>query len=131
MYDKTRGLRNNNPGNIRLGEHWQGMTPTQTDSAFVQFESPEYGVRAMARILYSYQRRGLLSVRDIISTWAPPNENNTDAYIADVAHSMNVAADQELNFNTQLPTLIAAIIKHENGIQPYSMATIEQGIALA
>ena len=34
-----RGIRNNNPGNIRLGDNWQGMKESQSDKSFVQFES--------------------------------------------------------------------------------------------
>jgi len=47
MFEKSRGFRNKNPGNIRKGIDWQGMRPNQTDSAFVQFIDPVYGIRAM------------------------------------------------------------------------------------
>ena len=85
MSSCDRGFRNNNPTNIRLGAPWQGMSPTQTDGSFVQFIAPQWGIRAAAKILLHYQAEGFNTVRQIINHWAPPNENDTDAYIADVA----------------------------------------------
>jgi hypothetical protein len=132
VYDKTRGLRNNNPGNIRHGDAWQGMSPNQGDSAFVQFISPEYGIRAMARVLANYASAGVTTVRGIISRWAPPGDNNdTAAYIDAVASHLGVRPDAQINVVAALPQLIPAIIQHENGIQPYSAATINRGIGLA
>mgnify|MGYP003533551919 FL=1 len=44
---QSRGIRNNNPLNIRLSaDKWQGMREEQTDKAFVQFKSMAYGYRA-------------------------------------------------------------------------------------
>lgn len=132
----ARGLRNNNPGNIRLGNtHWQGQNPTQTDGSFIQFTSPEYGIRAIAKILDAYAARGINTVQDIINTWAPPIvngkiENDTQAYIDAVAGSMGAdPADQVTDANKA--ALIAAIITHENGSQPYSASQIDTGISMA
>lgn len=127
-----RGLRNNNPGNIRHGDNWQGMKKKQTDDDFVQFTSPEYGIRAMVKVLRSYRNRGLVTLERIISTWAPTNENDTEAYIQSVMkqtgwNRSHVVAEMEGDYLT----LISAIIKHENGINPYSMDTIDEGYALA
>ena len=129
----SRGIRNNNPGNIRLTlTKWQGQVgpDEQTDKSFVQFISPEYGIRAMARTLRTYFSRGTNTVRGIISTWAPANENNTAAYIASVSGALKTSPDTVLTV-TQLPQLIAAIIQHENGKQPYSAETIARGISMA
>lgn len=125
-----RGIRNNNPGNIRHGDNWQGMKAIQTDKSFVQFKTPQYGIRAMAKVLDSYRRRGVEYLVDIISTWAPPNENDTGAYIASVEKQTGIYANERIT-REQYPRVIAAIIKHENGFNPYSAATIEEGIALA
>ena len=127
-----RGIRNNNPGNIRHGDNWQGMKKTQTDKSFVQFVSPEYGIRAMVKVLRSYRARGVVTLEDIIQTWAPANENNTEAYIQSVMKKtgwgrQHVVAEMEGDYKTLIP----AIIKHENGINPYSMDTINEGVALA
>ena len=126
-----RGFRNNNPGNIRLGLPWQGMSSTQTDGSFVQFIAPQWGIRAMAKILLHYQAEEFNTVRLIINHWAPPNENDTDAYISDVAALCEVTPDSPLDVKDALPKLIPAIIKHENGSQPYSADVISLGIALA
>lgn len=129
----ARGIRNNNPGNIRHSSaQWDGMRETQTDSAFVQFTSPVYGLRALAKLLFNYQRLyGINTVRGIISRWAPSSENNTEAYIFVVANALNVDPDGPLDMRSVMPDLVAAIVKHENGTQPYSLATIGDGIALA
>ena len=127
---KARGIRNNNPGNIRrTGTKWKGQSIEQTDQAFVQFDTPEWGIRAMTRILKNYQHaHGLNTVQDIIGRWAPDTENNTAAYIQHTAQSLGVAKDQPFDVMEKMPELIAVIIEHENGLQPYSSATIEEGI---
>lgn len=79
----TRGIRNCNPANIRHGSKWQGRRKKQTDKEFVQFVSMVWGVRALIVTLRTYVRKhNLYSVHDIISRWAPPQDNNdTKAYI--------------------------------------------------
>lgn len=131
MSSGDRGFRNNNPGNIRLGLPWQGLAPTQTDPAFCQFVAPQWGIRAMAKILLHYESEGYNTVSKIISHWAPPSENDTDAYIDSVAKQCGVLADAQINVLTYLPKLIPAIIMHENGSQPYSDDVIAFGILLA
>lgn len=128
----VRGIRNNNPGNIRLGANWQGMREEQTDGAFVQFVEPKYGIRAMARIIDNYKKRGVTTVEQIISTWAPPIENNTQSYVRSVAQKTGWPSfyEPEKSRGDYLP-LIKAIIFHENGQQPYSDATINTGIGMA
>lgn len=129
-----RGVRNNNPGNIRLGDKWLGLCTVQDDGAFCQFTTIEYGIRALAHLLrVSYfQRRGLDTVRKIIQRWAPPSENDTYAYILSVAREARLGSEQPLDLNNDdtLAALVAAIIKHENGAQPYSGMQIVSGIRL-
>lgn len=132
QYPQYRGIRNNNPGNIRHGDNWLGRADSQPDQAFITFESPEYGVRAMARILRNYQTKyGLSTVRGLISRWAPPIENNTGAYVDHVAHMLGVGADEQIIVAGHLGKLIPAIIRHENGIQPYPDTVIADGIEMA
>jgi hypothetical protein len=131
-----RGIRNNNPGNIRWGDAWQGLIdPSQrTDPSFCQFTEPVYGIRAMARIFAKYSDAyGLTTVRGIIGRWAPPSENNTDAYVQNVANLIGVGPDDKINVHDTrtMDTLIKAVIQHENGQQPYDTATIDKGVALA
>ncbi len=126
-----RGIRNNNPGNIRLGDNWRGMTAEQTDPAFIQFQAPEYGIRALGKLLVNYERlHGLNTVAGIINRWAPPTENNTSAYATHVAAQLGVPVNQAIDVKAALPKLVPAIIKHENGIQPYSADTIRAGLSL-
>ncbi|MBC8953246.1 structural protein [Xenorhabdus sp. PB62.4] len=129
----TRGIRNHNPGNIRHGDKWQGLRDIQTDKSFCQFVAPEYGIRAMLKILRNYERKyGLNTIRQIISRWAPPNENNTEAYIAYVCKVVGVPSSIVIdveNVNT-MSKLVKAIIQMENGQQPYSDAVITQAFEL-
>ena len=126
-----RGWRNNNPGNIKHGDQWLGLRPTQTDDAFCQFISPEYGIRAMTRILQNYySRHKLKTIQEIINRWAPPVENDTDAYIRSVSQRLGLAENQRLpaGISHLMNPLIKAIIQHENGCQPYSDWLIDVGI---
>jgi hypothetical protein len=113
----ARGIRNKNPGNLRHGPKWQGLAGTQPDSAFSTFVDMEHGIRALLINLRTYvQTHNLKTVREIISRWAPANENNTDAYVLVVAESLGVGPDQKIvgDFG-QLLGIAKAIARHENG----------------
>lgn len=89
---EKRGIRNNNPGNIKLGEPWFGLRRIQTDPEFCQFESDVWGIRAMIIIIRTYVcKYNLRYVKEIISRWAPTNENNTAAYVKFVETYMKTA----------------------------------------
>jgi hypothetical protein len=127
-----RGIRNNNPGNIRYdGTKLVGLADPPTDGAFCIFSAAKYGIRAMARIISNYNgTRGLNTVRKIISRWAPPNENDTAAYVASVAAAIGRGADTPLDLAADMPLLCRAIIRHENGACPYGDDEIRAGIGL-
>ena len=129
-----RGIANNNPGNVeRLGTPWLGMADDQSgDTRFIVFKSPIYGVRAIAKILMSYRRSGLRTIRAMIDRWAPPVENDTSAYIDDVSQRCGIGPDDDIATLTPaiLTALVEAIIRHENGQQPYPQATIEQAVGM-
>lgn len=130
----SRGIRNNNPGNIRHGDAWQGLAEQQTDSSFCVFRSPEYGIRALAKVLMNYEKKyGLNTVRKIVSCYAPENENDTDAYIKSVAGQLGVDADETITVRDKatLLVLVKAIIRHENGEQPYSSEILLKGLEMA
>ena len=116
-----RGLRNNNPGNIRVTrDKWQGLCKEQTDGAFFQFVSIEYGYRALIRTLQNYNRRhGCKSIADYINRWAPSSENNTNAYIISVCSSMCVPASYipDIYDRDTMCAFAAAISRHENGME--------------
>jgi hypothetical protein len=128
---EPRGIRNNNPGNIRLGAPWVGLAPEQPDPDFCTFEDPKYGIRALAKILKAYEQNGRRTIRTIIDRYAPPSENLTNEYAAHVASLCGVDPDAPIEVTALLPQLIPAIITHENGKQPYPEDTILAGIALA
>lgn len=129
----SRGVRNNNPGNIRHSKDtWRGLAPVQTDSAFFVFLEPKYGVRALGKILLTYQRKyGLNTVRGLIDRWAPPVENDTNSYVAAVAKALIIAPDTAISVQTRLAALATAIIHHENGYNPYTPAEIAEWVTLA
>jgi len=131
---QPRGIRLSNPGNVRHSrDKWQGMADVQDDPDFVRFKSPEYGIRAIARILLQYQKRGLDTVGEIIATYAPSSENDTSSYVRSVCAAGGFGEDEVLDIDqceVMLP-LIKAIIKHENGKQPYSDAVILEGLRMA
>lgn len=127
-----RGIRNNNPGNIRHGESWRGLALEQTDPDFCVFTAPEYGIRAMARILLNYQKKhGIRTIDGIISRWAPPAENNTRSYITAVSRACQVEPTEIIDIAEYLPDIIPAIIQHENGMQPYNEKLIFKAIKMA
>lgn len=125
----ARGLRNNNPGNIRISAaNWQGKIAPNTDGAFEQFDTPENGIRAIAKILKKYSARGVNTIDKIIRTWAPANENNSDAYVAAVEKKTGINRHTVLLYPHDLYAIVPAIIKHENGINPYTADVIADGI---
>lgn len=139
-----RGIRNNNPGNIRWGSDWKGLVPStqRTDKSFCQFISPEYGIRAMVRVLRNYTKypgipgvgnKNIDTVREVISRWAPPNENDTEAYISSVASKLGVSGNDPIDVfdSAVMIKLLQAIIQHENGVQPYTEKVLIGGISLA
>lgn len=128
----ARGIRNNNPGNIRKGEKWKGLSPIQNDSSFCVFKSPEYGIRALVVLLRNYyQIYELNTVAKIIKRYAPKIENDTYAYIESVSRALGVSPKREINLlNPEVMfKLIQAIIYHENGSQPYEEALLRKVIA--
>jgi hypothetical protein len=121
-----RGIRNNNPLNIRVGNNWQGEVQN-TDGEFEQFESVVMGIRAAAKLLKTYRDKyGFNTIEQIITRWAPPEENNTAAYIKSVEARTGIARDRQLATD-DYKALISAMIFHENGAQPYTIADIDAG----
>lgn len=129
-----RGVRNNNPGNIRKSATaWQGKV-NGTDPDFETFDSAANGIRALAKVLISYQdKHAIHTIRSAINRWAPPSENDTAAYALAVAAAVGVDLDDPLDFHREaiLLPLVMAIIKHENGVQPYDAATLQAGVEAA
>lgn len=110
------GLRNNNPGNLRPSLiPWMGQIGSSGN--FCQFKDLSYGLRAMAVDLSNkITKDGLDTITDIITKYAPPSENNTQAYINSVASYTGWNANDTIDFNSgNLATLMKAQIKVEQG----------------
>lgn len=100
-----RGIRNNNPFNIRKGDSWQGMREEQTDSQFVQFDSMTMGIRAGLKLIKNYiegktsTHKHYDTLAQLVSRWAPPSENQTWQYIDYVAREAGISPFQILRFS--------------------------------
>ncbi|HAG7775934.1 TPA: hypothetical protein HGR15_05615 [Escherichia coli] len=130
----SRGIRNNNPGNLEYSKTNPWVGQTGDDGRFAKFETPEHGIRALGRNLMSYQRQGIDTVSEIINRWAPPTDkNDTMSYIKTVCEQLGVSADEPLDASNPdtLKALCAAIIHHENGSQPYSDQQLTAGVSAA
>lgn len=125
-----RGIRNNNPGNIIFdGQQWQGLAQPASDGKFCIFISPNYGFRALGKILTNYQARyGINTIRGIISRWS---ETDQAAYIDNVSRWTGLGPDQPINIRDWLGALAAAITRQENGYNPYAQSDIEEWVRLA
>ena len=119
----SRGIRNNNPGNIIAGDTWLGRAGT--DGKYVKFKAPEYGIRAMGRVIRTYRKQYKINtISGIIKRWAPPSENNTQKYINYISLKTGLKPSKKLNIfdmhgelknSDTLKLIISAIIKMENG----------------
>lgn len=127
---KPRGLRNCNPGNIRITkDKWQGLRPVQEDKEFFQFTEMKWGYRALIKTLQNYHRlHGCRTIADFINRWAPKHENNTSGYISRVCKEMQVPTTYVPNVDdkTTMCALAAAISQVENGV-PAVMSDVESG----
>lgn len=125
------GIRSNNPGNLRTG----------ANGGFGRYATPAEGLAALGRQLNLYATgqskaaggRTLNTVQDIISTYAPSNENDTASYIADVSKRLGVSPTARLNLQDRdtLAALMRGIVNHENGQNPYSNDQYRQAAASA
>lgn len=130
---EPRGIRNNNPLNIRIGNTWLGEVNDPTDSEFEQFCSMEYGCRAAFCILRRYIKRYKLNnISQIISRWAPKNENATQAYIDHVCNQMGYTPDSVIEYENRdaMCKLVAAMAVVENG-QSIPYEKIQKGYDIA
>lgn len=126
----SRGLRNNNPGNIRITkDKWQGLREKQTDKSFFQFISMPFGYRALIKTLQNYRKKwGCKTIADFIRRWAPENENNTSGYITRVCREMQVPSTYvpDVDDKETMCAFAAAISQVENAV-PAVMEDIEKG----
>ena len=128
-----RGLRNNNPLNIRIGNTWLGERVHPTDDEFEEFVTLAYGIRAAFIILRRYIRRyHLNTVRLIVERWAPRNENETEKYIQFVCKDTGLLPDTTIQYKDKntMCKLVGAMAFIECG-QRIEVSEIEKGYSLA
>ncbi len=117
--------------NIRRSKDlWMGLRAQQTDSAFCQFETLEYGWRAAFYLLTRtyYHKYRLYTIRMIINKWAPPNENQTSKYIENVCRLTGIAPDEPIGIPSDQPArwmaLGIAMAIQENGTDSLDRSTL-------
>lgn len=118
---EPRGYRNCNPLNIRRNStKWQGLRKEQNDVSFFQFENMAWGYRAAFRTLFTYILKGFDTPEKIITRWAPPFENNTNAYILSVCRRTGLRPDEKLTRKDKykLIDMVEAMAIVENGKNP-------------
>ena len=142
-----RGVRNNNPGNIDFNPRnsWQGQLGVEVGVSrprFARFDEPENGIRALGKLLLNYRGKdgmpgvggkGIDTVLETISRWAPSSENDTLAYAAAVAKRIGVRSTDPINIKdpATLRGMVVGIIVHENGGNPYTDEVIDEGVRRA
>ncbi|EHL7668499.1 hypothetical protein KEH73_002685 [Salmonella enterica] len=94
---RTIADRFNNPANLRYAAGYE--TANTRSGKFAVFPSLDEGVLAAAKQLQIYGTKGINNIHDIISKWAPSNENNTKAYIGHVVNATGRSEFEKLNLN--------------------------------
>ncbi|OLP15197.1 hypothetical protein AGG97_03315 [Klebsiella michiganensis] len=124
----TIGFRNHNPGNLRGAPNSTGKS-----GGFSTFSNDHDGLAAMARQLMLYGDRGNNTPSGILHTYAPSSENNTRAYIDDVTSRTGFGSGQRLDLHNPevLKKLMASMIRHEQGSQPYTEEQLKNAIRTA
>lgn len=128
-----RGIRNNNPLNIRIGNVWLGEVDNPTDPDFEQFVHIKYGLRAAFVLLRRYVRHyHRTTVPEIIHAWAPLSENNTLHYIDVVCERANICPDEILDYSdkAKMVALVSAMAFMECG-GDIDVKVIEQAYDMA
>ena len=118
----VRGIRNCNPGNIRLSsQRFVGEVLPSKDASFKQFRSMEYGLRGLMKILLTYYNvHHLDTVQAIISRYAPQSENDTSKYVDYVCSHLQVMPLDKIIVPTCIFPLVVAICDYESGVRPAS-----------
>ena len=135
---ETRGVRNRNPGNIDYNpaNQWQGQLKPDPgiEKRFARFDTAENGIRALGKLLLTYQRKhGLKTVRAIINRWAPSVENDTAGYVRAVEANTGTRPDAEVDLKQieVMSGFVKAIIHHENSGYAYPERVLSEGVRRA
>lgn len=107
----------NNPGNLRYSvkNNWIGQI--DPSNGFCQFSSMDAGLRALCITIDSYRiHHHLLSIRELITRYAPPTENDTAEYIRFVASAVGISEDASpFNSDSYFLRFVGAICLIETG----------------
>ncbi len=116
--DKPRGLRNNNPLNLRRTSiKWQGEKSEVTDTEFEEFESMAYGLRAGLVNIRTQINNGYDTIAKLIMRWAPPTENNTSNYVKIVSEKSGYGEHDIIEFQKEeMFGIVEAMVKVETGM---------------
>lgn len=120
----VRGIRNNNPLNIRKGCDWRGERSVQLDREFEEFTSMEFGLRAAIKLVCNHisghnsAKRECSTISTLIQMWAPSSENNTGAYIKAVEEFTGINRYQRIYANNRqmVSNIVQAMAKVETGV---------------
>jgi hypothetical protein len=112
-----RGIRNNNPTNIKYSSANRWIGQVGSDGVFSKFDSPVNGIRAAFIILKQYRARGLDTIDEIASSWAPASENNVGNWASAVASGSGMTRTQKIDMSnpTLMFRLMRGMIGAENG----------------
>jgi len=115
----TRGIRNNNPLNIRISDNdWKGKALVNNDGTFEQFVSMYYGFRAALLTIETYiLEHRCNTLRTIINRWAPASDgNNTEKYIIFVCGKTGIGGNEPIsNKDKRLKDIVWAMAQMESG----------------
>lgn len=129
---ESRGLRNNNPLNIRKSNVKYVGEVVSDDKSFKKFSSLPYGYRAAFRILKTYYfRYNLITLTSIIHRWAPTNENDTSSYISTVSSKTGISKNKALKWSSEEFVPIAAAMSYVENGKPADMNAVREGWELS
>ena len=108
-------IAKNNIFNIRAGRaQWLGMTGTR--KGFVEFDTQEHGIRAWLVLMRSYRRRyGCRTIRQIVTRFAPPTENQTERYIRYCCQVVMLGDNADICQDIMFAMLGVAMARMETG----------------
>ena len=127
------GIRNFNPGNLRKPSGDPFLGTSGMDSGYLTFSDPNYGLRALARNLMTYQDEyGIDNVNSLVDRYAPPSDNpekSRENYKLALSNILGINPDEQFNIKEKMPQLMEGIIKFENKNQmPYSSDQLSTAI---
>jgi hypothetical protein len=144
--DSVRNVRNNNPGNIKINKanDWNGSISNPSDKTFESFQTPEYGVRALNKVVDA-NIKATNNFEEFVNRYA--SEPSEQAYFKQTGklkphlqnYAESLARSQQIDTSTNFPksldkkALLRAIIRHEGGqesLSYYDDSVLDSGLKL-